>query len=334
MFFDHAIGSDMQDRNISAEEFSHWIPMAQALSLLPNAWTPANRQRWIADRMTNGLVLAATSQSRSAQDGLATLIPPEWWKEARISGNHFWNTGDITISVDDGQPKHAGWEPASMELLGVKLDPVGFYQTLGDSAIEWVDCANAVSELASRFEIAARVVCKKLADLCAIGHLRAHCGRFERTLDERSDDEPVVEFNVEISPIWWKVCFTHPDAVLDYESGTFSGKGFVDREDYRIKAEGISFEAHGLRAFKILTDEDAAGRKLLETTPRGGRRPYDYWEDAVVAVSGQLFSGDLQPKKQADIEAALADWLTSHGHSASESSIRKRGRKLWQAIQK
>jgi hypothetical protein len=44
--------------------------------------------------------------------------------------------------------------------------------------------------------------------------------------------------------------------------------------------------------------------------------------------------GDLQPKKQADIEEAMLSWLGKRGEHPAPSTIRPRARKLWQVISK
>ncbi|WP_196232981.1 hypothetical protein [Sphingomonas segetis] len=51
-------------------------------------------------------------------------------------------------------------------------------------------------------------------------------------------------------------------------------------------------------------------------------------------MARQLYGGDLQPKRQADIEKAMHDWLSANGHTAGETQVRERARKLWQTIEK
>ena len=64
----------------------------------------------------------------------------------------------------------------------------------------------------------------------------------------------------------------------------------------------------------------------------GGRPPAAFWDDLWAAIAVALYVGELVPKTQADIEGAMADWLEGNGHSAAESTIRARARRLWDGI--
>ena len=66
---------------------------------------------------------------------------------------------------------------------------------------------------------------------------------------------------------------------------------------------------------------------------KGGRPAAEHWDDMWVAIAMQLYEGDLQPKRQADIEKAMMDCLADAGHSAADSTVRKRARLLWQRIE-
>jgi hypothetical protein len=64
--------------------------------------------------------------------------------------------------------------------------------------------------------------------------------------------------------------------------------------------------------------------------PRG-RTPNAWWADAWLEIACQLFTGDLQPDKQADIENALLQWASDNGHEMSERTARTAAQKLWNA---
>lgn len=65
---------------------------------------------------------------------------------------------------------------------------------------------------------------------------------------------------------------------------------------------------------------------------KGGRPAAEHWDDMWAAMATLLYEGDLEPKRQADIEKAMMDWLESNGHSAADSTVRKRARLLWQRL--
>jgi hypothetical protein len=45
-----------------------------------------------------------------------------------------------------------------------------------------------------------------------------------------------------------------------------------------------------------------------------------------------LYTGDLKPKTQADIERAMKEWLCAHDFDAGDTAVRSRARKLWQEL--
>ena len=66
---------------------------------------------------------------------------------------------------------------------------------------------------------------------------------------------------------------------------------------------------------------------------KGGRPPKEWWDDFWVGIFVKIYVGELQPKRQADLERAMADWVSAHGYDASEQTIRKAARKLFGALQ-
>ena len=85
------------------------------------------------------------------------------------------------------------------------------------------------------------------------------------------------------------------------------------------------------RSESIYPAEDIATPSQSQIS-KGGRLPVADWEAAMVEMARALYSGDLKPKTQADIERAIADYLSKKEKNASESTIREHARPLWQAI--
>ena len=67
---------------------------------------------------------------------------------------------------------------------------------------------------------------------------------------------------------------------------------------------------------------------------KGGRPPRGFWEELWVEIARQLYIGDLKPKTQADIEAAMHQWISDQGHEAGGTTVRDRARMLWRVIEK
>jgi len=73
----------------------------------------------------------------------------------------------------------------------------------------------------------------------------------------------------------------------------------------------------------------SAGRPLAKS---GGRPRAAFWDDLWAAIAAGLYDGSLIPKTQADVERAMADWIDANGHSAADSTIRARARRVWHLI--
>jgi hypothetical protein len=80
-----------------------------------------------------------------------------------------------------------------------------------------------------------------------------------------------------------------------------------------------------------------AATNVARPVNKGGRPRKEWWDDLWVEICRQIYTGDLQfveqVSKQADIEKAMLEWASEHGHDVSEASIRKAANKLFRALQ-
>ncbi|HEX9752915.1 MAG TPA: hypothetical protein VGA46_05645, partial [Methyloceanibacter sp.] len=60
----------------------------------------------------------------------------------------------------------------------------------------------------------------------------------------------------------------------------------------------------------------------VTTKPRGGKPLAAHWDEMWATIAVALFTGDLQPKTQADIERAMKDWLASNNVDAGDTAVR------------
>lgn len=146
------------------------------------------------------------------------------------------------------------------------------------------------------------------------------------------------------------------EAVLDFlnECGNAMPSILHMARGRRPVAENDSIEVAGMKLFnQMRTDtesrlailayefEESPGSEHLPQPPGGtakpvklgGRPPAAFWDDLWAAIATALYLGKLFPKCQADLERAMADWLNENGHSAAESTIRARARRLWDRIE-
>ena len=105
------------------------------------------------------------------------------------------------------------------------------------------------------------------------------------------------------------------------------------RADIEAKLEILAFEFD--KPIEPLTPQIETQSVASESPAnnKGGRPPASFWDDMWAAIAAALYAGDLAPKTQADIEKAMADWIEINGHSAGDSTIRGRARRLWDQIE-
>lgn len=83
----------------------------------------------------------------------------------------------------------------------------------------------------------------------------------------------------------------------------------------------------------IKASESLKVEAVATCRPKGGRPIAQHWDDMWAATAVALFTGDLKPKSQADIEGAMLTWLEDNGFSAATSTVRGRARRLWDRLQ-
>lgn len=65
----------------------------------------------------------------------------------------------------------------------------------------------------------------------------------------------------------------------------------------------------------------------------GGKPLADHWDAMWATVAVKLWQGDIAPKSQADVKAAMFDWFNKAGIEIGDTALTKRARRLWQAMQ-
>lgn len=96
-----------------------------------------------------------------------------------------------------------------------------------------------------------------------------------------------------------------------------------------------------VQILRLEWSENGADGELKTTTEpsivpsrnMGGRPLAAHWDGMWASIAVQLWSGELHPKKQADISSAMFEWFNSQEIEVGDTAVTQRARKLWQAIQ-
>jgi hypothetical protein len=116
--------------------------------------------------------------------------------------------------------------------------------------------------------------------------------------------------------------------------------------DALFRIEGVKFQCFGVKlnpadvrgslpsprpSQKQWTDKPENTESERLPINHGGRPRKEWWDDFWIAICGEIYEGNLKPKRQADLEKAMLDWAAKHGHEMSEAAARVAARKLFKA---
>lgn len=182
---------------------------------------------------------------------------------------------------------------------------------------EWISAAEALERVARECtpHLARLAICK-----------RAHAGLIE-TVAARFTNGNKVADNARLPPgFWWAE--GHEALEQNWKTGDF--ETWVDRK-FRLRAFGVRFSRKGIDEM-VGPAPDVSEVVSDRPVNAGGRPRAEFWDDMLIEIFRQLWEDRLKVTRQADIEAAMQDWAVANGHSASDSSIRQRARKLWAVL--
>lgn len=81
-------------------------------------------------------------------------------------------------------------------------------------------------------------------------------------------------------------------------------------------------------------DEEPAQSRSARLKPNAGGKPLaEHWDAMWAGIAVQLWTGVLQPKRQADVKKAMFDWLNANEIEVGDTVVTQRARQLWQAMQ-
>ncbi len=65
----------------------------------------------------------------------------------------------------------------------------------------------------------------------------------------------------------------------------------------------------------------------------GGKPLAAHWDAMWAAIAVKLWTGELTPRSQADVKAAMFDWFNGAEIDVGDTALTQRARQLWQAMQ-
>lgn len=292
-------------------------------------------QRALCARAHHGLLKAKAQRfvvdKESADD---VPIPAKfWWAEGETALDQDWKLGDFGTWIDQRQ---------QMRAFGVTFDFDGILAMMpadrhgpikrsmsvsGDPA--WLSAKEARRRAYQVAGINPAVAGQAVIDQCRLGFMDARAVLMQRADGGRPADWSAEEREWTIPDWFWREFAGGGASSQDWELGTFAGKGRAPTGRCWITLTGVHFSVSSIEA--------TFGMPGTEKSPKagassGGRPPAAFWDDMWNAIWGDIYRGTLMPKRQADVERAMLDWIVANGHEASPSAVKPRARKMVEAM--
>lgn len=305
-----------------------WIDAGQAKAIAGSTYT-------LCERLHAGLINSrATLLTRDNQSlGMSSLPAEFWWAEGHEALEQDWSAGDFSTWLD---------RKVHLKAFGVQLALSGVLETLpfDQRAVTarnlsvasnggWVS-ARAARQFAyeaagaNPIKAGTTILAQARLGFIAARAVMATCFRGGR--DEVEPQWNEREWDV---PTWFWERFTHPDSsAQDWELGTFSGKGAGPDGLRYLTLKDVRFLRTSLDALM----PTATPRHVIAPSKPGGRPPAAFADDLMCAVWASIYRGDLEPKRQAEVERAIKDWATAQGHDLGDTLAREKARKIWHAM--
>jgi hypothetical protein len=198
-------------------------------------------------------------------------------------------------------------------------------------APQWVSAKDAVGRIMRATDLGETASLDAIIAYVRTKHILAHTLVLTQDTHRQGASKDTIETQDVAVPLWfWGDFSTRGSAAFNCQSNVFSAIGFHDGKQMTVTLTGVRFDARGLD----ILDPAPRRARVDPPAPTGntGRPTASWWEDLIIDIFGDVYWADLKPERQADIEAAMHDWISAKGLSASSSTVRKRARKLWDAI--
>jgi len=311
-----------------------WIPAATALALVagPGKSTYGVRGA-ICKRAHHGLLAArcALLTVQSQRYDNSDVPAGFWWADGEAALEQDWSVGDFGTWIDHKVECRAFGVTFALEGLLSMIPPErrgpARRQISVAGAADWVPALETLRLVQERTGLARTEAEKTLVQQARFGFVAARAVSM-RALPDLAGDAIDSEREWDIPENYWAAL--EPDA--DWESGRFNSH-IVLNGPRNVTTEAVHF------ALPALDEVIPPGSRPLTSTATAppsesnggqkGRPPAAYWDELWCTIWGDIFRGDLQPKSQADVQNVMLNWLEAHGHSAGESTIKPRARRLF-----
>lgn len=305
-----------------------WISAAEAYSIVQN-------NHAICERLHAGLIIARAKRFilGGRQDDDFVIPSGFWWAEGHVALEQNWKSGDFSTVIRDQY---------SAKAFGVSIELSGILEMLPAERRAAVtrNLSVAFNGRWTRAIDAANLVRERtgLSLIQAIGELTLQAGlgvvasrAILAELEGDAGDGMRLEWQKQewdIPDSFWLELWQTDGTKVDFEAGSFCIPACQTMGGKQLTLTKVYFLKECIEAIWPQPQKPVAP---VKNSP-GGRPPAAFSDELICAIWAQIYDGDLNPKKQSDIESAMLDWASKHGHALGESTAREKAQKIWRHV--
>jgi len=268
-----------------------------------------------------------------------------WWARGHAALIQKWQSGDFETWIDETVHCRAyGVTFLKRDILAM-LPPNRNDRTQLKRAGEgnYAPAFRCIEELQKQLHCTQKEAAGHIVRFCAAGLVEARCANFWCEVADLFDAREESFDDVAIPSWFWEKCAGGPNAILDWQSGTFAGRGMVGLHMHRVRIKRAEFDVSGMVDMEnMLREEDfpdvspqvlPASRSMPSSEPlaRGGRPKSENWANWIAELVSYIHEEGIPDGSGADGQDALiaaveerlnARDLESLGRSTVQAAVR------------
>lgn len=170
-----------------------------------------------------------------------------WWARGESALTQNWHAGDFETWIN--RNKH--YRAYGVTFAEADIEAMLPERSLGRHAGEaprgnFAPAARCVAQLAAQVKVSSDEAARQIMRHCRARLIDSRCTSIRWEVEDRYGIEEFEESGAAIPAWFWDHCTDHPDAVFDWKSGNFSGRGCIDGDTYLVRIRGAEFDVGGI----------------------------------------------------------------------------------------
>ena len=242
-----------------------WISAADAYELVRKE-NPSRAAEIICSRAHDGIIVArATTLIVGKKRAEDVDVPAKfWWATGHAALTQAWASGDFETWIDNRIHCRAYGVMFPRRGIMAMLTPAvvtpAALSGLGEDI--YASSARCMDVLQKRLKGTEREVANHIIRLCAAGLVEARCASFSYEYPDLFGPEHGESADVTVPDWFWEHCAIAEDAILDWQSGTFAGRAFIEGGMRKARIRGVEFDIAA-----ILSLESTFRRQVFSDPP-------------------------------------------------------------------